>query len=296
MPERRPARTTAIGTRARRSAARLAIACGAWSMLAASGAAPALAQDSIVVASTTSTEQSGLFKHLLPAFQAAAGIEVRVVALGTGQALDTARRGDADVVLVHDPEAEAKFVAEGWGIGRRPVMYNDFVIVGPATDPAGIRGSTDVTRAMRAIAAARAPFVSRGDRSGTHALELRLWKASDVQLPASGADWYKEAGSGMGPTLNMASGLSGYTITDRGTWLAFRNRGPLQVLVQGDRRLFNQYSVMLVNPARHPHVKQAAGMRFADWLVSPAGQASIAAYTIEGQQLFFPNAASGPAQ
>ncbi len=250
----------------------------------------ATAQDFIVVASTTSTEQSGLFKHLLPAFRAQSGIEVRVVALGTGQALDTARRGDADVVFVHDPEAELRFVSEGFGVDRRRVMYNDFVIVGPKADPARIAGGRDVVEAMRGIARAQQPFVSRGDRSGTHAAELRLWKLAEVALPPSGTGWYKESGSGMGPTLNVAAGLPGYALTDRGTWLSFRNRGPLDIVVEGDARLFNQYAVMLVNPARHPHVKAALGRRFADWLLSPQGQQAIADYRIEGQQLFFPNA------
>jgi tungstate transport system substrate-binding protein len=244
----------------------------------------------IVVASTTSTEQSGLFRHLLPAFTKQTGIEVRVVALGTGQALDTARRGDADVVLVHDPEAERRFVAEGFATRRQDVMYNDFVIVGPAFDPAKLAGLRDATEALRRIAAAQAPFVSRGDRSGTHAAELRLWKDAGVELERARGAWYRETGSGMGPALNTASGMNAYLLADRGTWLSFRNRGALKVLVEGDRRLFNQYGVMPVNPARHPHVKAEPARRFADWLVSPDGQRTIADYRIDGEQLFFPNA------
>lgn len=244
----------------------------------------------IVVASTTSTEQSGLFKHLLPAFTRHAGIEVRVVALGTGQALDAGRRGDADVVFVHDLQAELRFVADGFAARRQDVMYNDFVIVGPVGDPARIAGLKDVLEAMRRIADARAPFVSRGDRSGTHAAELRYWRDAGVALEGVRGPWYRETGSGMGPALNTASALQAYVLADRGTWLGFRNRGDLRVLVEGDRRLFNQYGVMLVDPARHPHVKREAGQRFIDWLVSPEGQGSIAAFRIGGEQLFFPNA------
>jgi tungstate transport system substrate-binding protein len=244
----------------------------------------------IVVASTTSTEQSGLFKHLLPAFARHAGIEVRVVALGTGQALDAGRRGDADVVLVHDLQAEQRFVADGFATRRQDVMYNDFVIVGPAADPARVAGLTDALEAMRRIAAASAPFVSRGDRSGTHAAELRYWRDAGVALEGVRGPWYRETGSGMGPALNTASALGAYILADRGTWLSFRNRGDLRVLVEGDRRLFNQYGVMLVDPARHPHVKREAGQRFIDWLVSPEGQSAIAGYRIGGEQLFFPNA------
>lgn len=244
----------------------------------------------IVVASTTSTEQSGLFRHLLPAFTRQAGIEVRVVALGTGQALDAGRRGDADVVLVHDLQAEQRFVADGFAVRRQDVMYNDFVIVGPAGDPARIAGQTDALEAMRRIAAARAPFVSRGDRSGTHAAELRYWKDAGVALDSARGPWYRETGSGMGPALNTASALQAYVLTDRGTWLSFRNRGDLRVLVEGDRRLFNQYGVMRVDPARHPHVKREAGQRFIDWLLSAEGQSTIAGYRIGGEQLFFPNA------
>lgn len=255
-------------------------------------AAPVLAQPpaSITVASTTSTEQSGLFKHLLPAFTKATGIDVKVVALGTGQALDVGRRGDADVVFVHDRAAEDAFVAEGFATRRQDVMYNDFVIVGPNGDPAKASGG-DVLEGLRRIAAAGAPFISRGDRSGTHAAELRYWKEAGVDPGAAKGAWYKEIGQGMGPALNMASASNAYVLTDRGTWLSFRNRGELGVLVEGDRRLFNQYGVMLVNPARHPHVKAAEGQAFIDWLVSGEGQKAIADYRIGGEQLFFPNAA-----
>ena len=248
------------------------------------------AQGFITVASTTSTEQSGLFKDLLPAFKRATGIDVRVVAVGTGQALDMGRRGDADVLFVHDRVAEEKFVADGYGVMRLPVMYNDFILVGPKADPAGARGH-DIAVALKRIADRQAPFASRADKSGTHAAELRYWKAAGIDRP-SGA-WYRETGSGMGPTLNTASGMGAYALTDRGTWLSFRNRGDLVILVEGDKRLFNQYGVILVNPAKHPHVKKAAGQKFIDWLVSPAGQKAIAGYKIGGEQLFFPNAGSG---
>ncbi|MBL8287631.1 MAG: extracellular solute-binding protein [Rubrivivax sp.] len=250
----------------------------------------ASAQDRfIVVASTTSTEQSGLFAHLLPAFKRATGIDVRVVAVGTGQALDTGRRGDADVVFVHDQAAEEKFVAEGYAVKRLPVMYNDFVVVGPKADPAGARGS-DVVAALAKVAAANATFISRGDKSGTHAAELRYWKMAGVDTAASKPAGYKECGCGMGQALNMASSIGGYVLTDRGTWLNFKNRADLVILVEGDRRLFNQYGVMVVNPARHPHVKKDLAQAFVDWLVSAAGQAAIAGYKIGGEQLFFPNA------
>jgi tungstate transport system substrate-binding protein len=250
---------------------------------------PANAQDFINVASTTSTEQSGLFKHLLPAFTKATGIEVRVVAVGTGQALDMGRRGDADVVFVHDRAAEEKFIAEGFGVKRYPVMYNDFIIVGPKADPAKIKGN-DVVAALKRIAATKAPFTSRADKSGTHAAELRYWKLADITPKAP---WYRETGSGMGATLNTASGMNAYALADRGTWLSFRNRGDLVILVEGDRKLFNQYGVMLVNPAKHPHVKKELGQKFIDWLISPAGQASIAAFRIDGEELFFPDYKSG---
>ena len=243
----------------------------------------------IVVASTTSTEQSGLFGHLLPAFKQASGIDVRVVALGTGQALDMGRRGDADVVFVHDQAAEEKFVADGFGVKRLPVMYNDFVIVGPKHDPAGTRGK-DVVEALKKLAVSSVPIVSRGDKSGTHAAELRYWKAAGIDVATSKPAGYRECGCGMGPALNMASSTNGYVLTDRGTWLSFKNRGELAVLVEGDKRLFNQYGVMVVNPARHPHVKVQLAQTFVDWVVSPAGQQAIAAYKIGGEQLFFPNA------
>ncbi|MBN8509390.1 MAG: extracellular solute-binding protein [Burkholderiales bacterium] len=249
------------------------------------------AQDArfIVMASTTSTEQSGLFAHLLPAFKQASGIDVRVVAVGTGQALDQGRRGDADVVFVHDTAAEEKFVADGFATQRRNVMYNDFVLIGPKADPAGARGN-DIAAALKKLAAGGQPFVSRGDKSGTHAAELRLWKAAGVDPAAAKPAGYKECGCGMGPALNMAAATNAYVLADRGTWLSFKNRGELSILVEGDKSLFNQYGVMVVNPAKHPHVKAALAQDFADWVVSPAGQRAIAAYKIGGEQLFFPNA------
>ena len=256
---------------------------------AQSPAAPASAAKSIVVASTTSTEQSGLFGHILPLFTQKTGIAVRVVASGTGQALDIGRRGDADVVFVHDRAAEDRFVAEGYGIERRDVMYNDFVLVGPKADPAGVKGN-DIAAALKKLAGSTQPFVSRGDKSGTHAAELRLWKAAGVDLAAAKPAGYKECGCGMGPALNMASSLNGYVLTDRGTWLSFKNRGELGIIVEGDTKLFNQYGVILINPAKHPHVKQADGQKFIDWVVSPDGQKAIADYKIGGEQLFFPNA------
>jgi tungstate transport system substrate-binding protein len=252
---------------------------------------PALAQQNfITVASTTSTEQSGLFKHLLPVFEKKTGTQVRVVALGTGQALDMARRGDADVVFVHDKVAEEKFVADGFGVRRFDVMYNDFVLVGPKADPAKIAGSKDITDAYKKIAAAGAPFASRGDKSGTHAAELRLWKEAGVDPATGKGTWYRETGSGMGSTLNTASAMNAYTFTDRGTWLSFKNRGDLIIAVEGDQKLFNQYGVMLINPAKHPHVKKDLGQAFVDWVISPEGQQTIAAYKIGPDQLFFPNA------
>ena len=255
-------------------------------------ALPAWAQErAITVASTTSTEQSGLFGHILPLFTRESGIAVRVVALGTGQALDVGRRGDADVVFVHDRAAEERFVADGHGGPRHHVMYNDFVVIGPAADPARVAGLRDTAEALRRIAAARAPFVSRGDRSGTHAAELRLWQIAGVDLAANRGTWYREIGQGMGPALNTAAAQGAYLLADRGTWLSFRNRQDLRILVEGDARLFNQYGVMLVNAQRHPHVKAAEGQRFIDWLLSPAGQQAIASYRIGGEQLFFPNAA-----
>jgi tungstate transport system substrate-binding protein len=252
--------------------------------------AAAAQERAITVASTTSTEQSGLFGHILPIFTRETGIAVRVVALGTGQALDVGRRGDADVVFVHDRAAELRFVAEGFAAERRHVMFNDFVLIGPAADPAGIAGLRDTTEALRRIAAARAPFVSRGDRSGTHAAELRLWQAAGVDPATGRGAWYREIGQGMGPALNTAAASGAYLLADRGTWLSFRNRQDLKVLIEGDARLFNQYGVMVVNPARHPHVKAAQAQRFVDWIVSPAGQEAIASYRINGEQLFFPNA------
>jgi len=253
-------------------------------------AMPAQAQRFITVASTTSTEQSGLFKHLLPIFEAKTGIQVRVVALGTGQALDMGRRGDADVVFVHAKPLEEKFIAEGYGVKRHDVMYNDFIVVGPKSDPARIAGGKDTLEALRKIRDSRSPFTSRGDRSGTHFAELELWKAAGIDIAKDKGPWYRETGSGMGPTLNTASGMNAYALTDRGTWLSFKNRGELVVAVEGDRRLFNQYGVMLVNPAKHPHVKQEMGQAFIDWLVAAEGQSAIEAYQIAGQQLFFPNA------
>ena len=243
----------------------------------------------IVVASTTSTEQSGLFAHLLPAYKKASGVDVRVVALGTGQALDTGRRGDADVVFVHDPVAEEKFVADGFGLQRREVMYNDFVLIGPKGDPAGVRGS-DIVAALARLGSSKEAFISRGDKSGTHAAELRYWKTAGIDMAAARPAGYKECGCGMGPALNIASSSNAYVLADRGTWLNFKNRGELAILVEGDKRLFNQYGVIVVNPARHPHVKKDLGQAFADWVVSPAGQAVIASYKIGGEQLFFPNA------
>jgi tungstate transport system substrate-binding protein len=253
-------------------------------------ALPAQAQERfITVASTTSTDQSGLFGHLLPRFQQASGIAVRIVALGTGQALDVGRRGDADVVFVHDKPAEEKFVADGFGVARIQVMYNDFVVIGPKADPARIKDLKDVTEALRRVQRASAPFVSRGDRSGTHAAELRYWQDAGVQ-PAGA--WYREVGQGMGPALNTASAMNAYILADRGTWLNFRNRGELDILVQGDERLFNQYGVIMVNPQRHAHVKAELGRIFIAWLTGPDGQRAIADYKIGGEQLFFPNAAA----
>jgi len=254
-------------------------------LLAAAGGG-AGAQTTLVMASTTSTEQSGLFGHLLPAFKAATGLEVKVVALGTGQALDMGRRGDADVLFVHDPVAEEKLVADGFGLQRWPVMYNDFVLIGPGNDPAQVRGK-DIAVALQKIAQAQAAFVSRGDKSGTHAAELRYWSMAGTSHMGAG---YKACGCGMGPALNMASSMGAYVLADRGTWLSFKNRADLAVLVQGDERLFNPYGVIAVNPAKHPHVKVKEAQRFIDWVTSPAGQANIAAYKIGGEQLFFPSA------
>ena len=252
------------------------------------GSALALAQNaSIVMASTTSTEQSGLFAHLLPAFKKATGIDVKVVALGTGQAIDMGRRGDADVLFVHDQVAEEKIVAEGFVLKREPVMYNDFVLIGPATDPAGVKGK-DILQGLKKLEASNGAFISRGDKSGTHAAELRYWRMAGIDKPAFAA--YKACGCGMGPALNMAASVDAYVLADRGTWLAFKNRANMAVLVEGDTRLFNQYGVLVVNPAKHPKTKVAEAQKFADWVTSAAGQAVIASYKINGQQLFFANA------
>ena len=251
---------------------------------------PVIAQDkSIVTSSTTSTEQSGLFNFILPIFKMKTGIEVKVVAVGTGQALDIGRRGDADVVFVHDKPAEEKFVEDGYSTKRYEVMYNDFVLIGPKSDPAKVIGNKDIQAALQKIAAAQAPFISRGDKSGTHAAELRYWKNAGITI-APGSSWYKETGSGMGPALNTASAMNGYILADRATWISFKNRGDLIIVVQGDPKLFNQYGVMLVNPAKFPHVKKVQGQEFIDWLISKNGQNVIASYKIEGEQLFFPNA------
>ena len=273
-----------------RSVARRAAMAWLAAVFALATGLPVQAQDKfIVMASTTSTEQSGLFAHLLPAFKKAANIDVRVVAQGTGQALDMGRRGDADILFVHDQPAEEKFVTEGFGLARRAVMYNDFVLIGPATDPAGVKGK-DIVTALTKLAASTAPFVSRGDKSGTHAAELRYWRAAGIEPPAGKVPGYKECGCGMGPALNMASSTNAYVLADRGTWLSFKNRGELAVLVEGDTRLFNQYGVIVVNPAKHPHTKTALAQAFSDWVVSADGQATIASYRIDGEQLFFPNA------
>jgi tungstate transport system substrate-binding protein len=254
-------------------------------------ALPAGAQEKfIVVASTTSTEQSGLFGHILPAFQKKTGIQVRVVALGTGQALDLARRGDADVVFVHARSAEEKFLAEGHGVRRFDVMYNDFVLIGPKSDPAKISGGRDILEGLRKIKAANAPFVSRGDKSGTHIAELDLWKMAGIDIAKEKGPWYRDTGQGMGPALNTAAAMNAYILSDRGTWLSFKNRGELRIVVEGDQRLFNQYGIILVNPVKHPDVKKDLGQAFVDWVISAEGQKAIANYKISGEQLFFPNA------
>ncbi|WP_334516792.1 substrate-binding domain-containing protein [Bradyrhizobium sp. AZCC 1693] len=256
----------------------------------------AVAQEkSIVVASTTSTQDSGLFGHILPMFKAKTGIDVKVVAQGTGQALDTARRGDADVVLVHAKPAEEKFLSEGFGVRRYPVMYNDFILIGPKADPAGIKGSKDIVAALGAIKAKGADFISRGDKSGTHQAELNLWKVAGVDIARDKGPWYKEIGQGMGAALNTASASNAYVLADRGTWLSFKNRGDLVIAVEGDKRLFNQYGVMLVNPEKHPSVKKDLGQQLIDWLVSAEGQKAIADYKINGDQLFYPNASDSGA-
>jgi len=244
----------------------------------------------IVVSSTTSTTDSGLFNHILPLFKAKTGIDVRVVSQGTGQALDTGRRGDADVVFVHAKAQEEKFVADGFGVKRQPVMYNDFVLIGPRSDPAGVKGSADIVAALKAIQTKKAPFISRGDKSGTHAAELALWKIAGVEIDAARGPWYREIGQGMGAALNTASALNGYVLADRATWLNFKNRGELAIMVEGDKRLFNQYGAILVNPAKHPHVKVKDGQAFIDWLISPDGQNAIGDYKMNGEVLFFPNA------
>jgi len=257
-------------------------------------AAPALAQDrSIVVASTTSTQDSGLFGYLLPIFKAKTSIDVKVIALGTGQALDTARRGDADVVLVHARPQEENFVAQGFGVRRFDVMYNDFVLIGPKDDPAGVKGQ-DIETALKTIAAKAAPFVSRGDRSGTHAAELSLWKQAGIEIDRQKGLWYRDIGQGMGAALNTAAAMNAYVLSDRGTWISFKNRGDLDIAVEGDKRLFNQYGVILVNPEKYPSVKKDFGQAFIDWLLSAEGQTAIANYRIKGQQLFFPNAQQKP--
>jgi tungstate transport system substrate-binding protein len=266
---------------------RHAFACALFALLAANAHAQ---ERFITVASTTSTEQSGLFGHMLPIFEQKTGVKVHVVALGTGQALDLARRGDADVVFVHARSAEETFLAEGQGVKRFPVMYNDFVLVGPKTDPAGIGGGKDIVAALKKLEVVKAPFVSRGDRSGTHIAELALWKDAGIDIDKAKGPWYRDTGQGMGPALNTAASMNAYVLADRGTWLSFKNCGDLTLLVEGDKRLFNQYGVMLVNPDKHPSVKKELGQLFVDWVISPEGQNAIAAYRINGEQLFFPNA------
>ncbi len=275
----RPSKTKILSRRILLSLIAILASCAAFA-----------AEHSIIVASTTSTQDSGLFEYILPLFKADAGIDVRVVAQGTGQALDTARRGDADVVFVHAKSAEAKFLAEGFGVKRYPVMYNDFILIGPRGDPAGVNGSKDILQAFTAIKRKQAVFISRGDRSGTNIAELALWKLAGIDIVTAQDSWYKEIGQGMGAALNFASAQNAYVLCDRGTWLAFKNKGDLIVVVEGDHRLFNQYGVMLVNPQKHPTVKKDLGQKFIDWLISPRGQHDIASYKINGQQLFYPNA------
>lgn len=275
----------------RRMFAAIVLATGvAQAQTQSAQAQSAQAERFIVVASTTSTQDSGLFGHITPLFKAASGVELRIISQGTGQALDTGRRGDADVVFVHAREQELKFVADGFGLPRKPVMYNDFVLIGPKSDPAGVKGTNDIAAALQAIRQKQAPFVSRGDRSGTHSAELALWKIAAVDINEARGSWYREIGQGMGAALNTAGAMGAYVLSDRGTWLSFKNRGDLDIAVQGDQRLFNQYGIMLVNPAKHPKVKQADGQAFIDWITGPAGQKAIADYKINGQQLFFPNA------
>lgn len=277
-----------------RSATRAIAALAIFASILSITATPSvvIAADAIIVQSTTSTQNSGLFDYILPRFKESTGIEVRVVAVGTGQALKNARNGDGDVLLVHAKPAEEQFVADGYGVKRSDLMYNDFVIVGPRSDPAGLRGMRDVTAALTKLANTRAPFASRGDDSGTHKKELRLWKETGVDPAGASGDWYRETGSGMGATLNTAAGMGAYTMSDRATWIAFQNKGDLEILVEGDKRLFNQYGVILVNPNKHPHVKAKAGQAFIDWLLSAEGRAAITSYRLDGQQLFFPNADS----
>ena len=268
-----------------------AIALGAFAL-----SAPAVAQDkSIIVSSTTSTQDSGLFGHLLPLFKSKTGIDVKVVSQGTGQALDTGRRGDADVVFVHAKGQEEKFVADGFGVKRHPVMYNDFVLIGPKADPAGVKGSKDIVAALKTIKDKGASFISRGDKSGTHSAELNLWKAAGIDIEKDKGPWYKAIGQGMGAALNTASAGNAYVLADRGTWLSFKNRGDLIVSVEGDKRMFNQYGIILVNPAKHPNVKKDLGQQFIDWLVSAEGQKAIADYKIGGEQLFYANASDAGA-
>jgi tungstate transport system substrate-binding protein len=263
----------------------------ALAALAAAVSVPVLAQEkSIVVASTTSTRDSGLFGHILPLFTAKTGIDVRVLAQGTGQALDTGRRGDADVVFLHAKPAEEKFLAEGQGVKRHPVMYNDFILVGPRSDPAGVKGTKDILAALKAIKVKNAVFMSRGDNSGTHMAELKLWKLADIDIAAENGRWYKDIGQGMGAALKAASAAGTYVLSDRGTWLSFKNKADLVIVVEGDKRLFNQYAVMLVNPEKHPSVKKELGQQFIDWIISPEGQKAIGDYKINGEQLFYPNA------
>src|SRR5262245_17204110 len=268
----------------------LLVAAAAGTVIAAAAGAAAQEEKSIVVSSTTSTQDSGLFGHILPLFKAKTGIDVKVVAQGTGQALDTGRRGDADVVFVHAKPEEEKFLAEGQGVKRYPVMYNDFILVGPKSDPAGVKGTKDIVAAFKTIRNKQAPFISRGDRSGTHQAELNLWNIAGINIQVEKGPWYKDIGQGMGAALNMASATNAYLLSDRGTWLSFKNKGDLVIAVEGDKSLFNKYGVKRVNPQAHPTVKKELGQQFIDWLISPEGQKAIAHYKINGKQLFYPNA------